>query len=148
MLAPRARTRYPVGWMLSVSPTRFSCQRLSGPILGFGLRTGGYWNEHDPLAQSFVRTHEKQSQREIKAGVRKRGDIKQHVAAVNSLQDVPWRINGRVLEQVITHAERLEIERLTKKLSLKHDRVRENTIAKWTTKGFTAEEFAKRVQVV
>jgi DNA-directed RNA polymerase len=62
-------------------------------------RRGGYWGPKSELYTVFVRTMHKQTRAAIEAGMRK-GSMGAHVAAVNALQAVPWKINQRVLDVV------------------------------------------------
>ena len=81
-----------------------------------GWCKGGFWEERSPLAASFVRTHYKETEREITRAFRD-GSMEQHVDAVNSLQSVPWRINDAVLAQVKLHASRLIVAQVKAKVT-------------------------------
>jgi DNA-directed RNA polymerase len=80
-----------------------------------GIKRFGFWHEQDPIAPSFVRSQYKETAREI-ANAFSNGGIKQHVAAVNGLQDVPFRINEPVLDALKKHGDKL-VERGKLKLS-------------------------------
>ena len=71
-----------------------------------GSRDGGFWDERTRLSVTFVRTHHRDTDRDVRRAFRC-GSMKQHVDGVNALQAVPWQINERVLDALKLYADRL-----------------------------------------
>jgi len=86
------------------NPVIMPCTEAPKPWTG--QRAGGFWDERSRLTATFVRTHHKDTEQDVRRAFRD-GSMVQHVDGVNALQAVPWRINEPVLEVVKRHADRL-----------------------------------------
>jgi DNA-directed RNA polymerase, mitochondrial len=84
--------------VMGANPVIFPC--TSEPKPWTDWRDGGYWDERTRFSVAFVRTHYKDTEREIRAAFADPDGVfmKQHVAGVNALRSVPFRINEPVLE--------------------------------------------------
>jgi Autographiviridae RNA polymerase len=68
-----------------------------------GWRTGGYWNRDTEISTTFVRRCNPATKAAVEEAFR-RGTMKEHVAAVNRLQDVAWSINAKMLPVIRSFA--------------------------------------------
>jgi len=81
-----------------LNPSFVPCTEPPKPWTGW--RNGGYWDERTRVFAPFVRNcHHPRDIARIKRAFLD-GTMKQHVAAVNTLQSVAWSINVPVLEEL------------------------------------------------
>ena len=64
-----------------------------------GWRTGGYWDEGTPISATFIRHGSQMTERAARRAF-KSGAIREHAAAINRLQSVPWIINAPMLKVI------------------------------------------------
>lgn len=62
-----------------------------------GWHDGGYWDERARFRTEVVRTHHKETAGAIRAAIRD-GSMQPHLDALNTLQNVAWSINTKVLD--------------------------------------------------